>query len=134
MEENNNVVCTLCDEVLDSQMIEMETKHCVDVAYIMCPDCDSRFNLMFDTKGTKKIKDKIKIANEVLNYLQMELYREMLKAEDVYYKAEYDELSAEEKKLIGDYSRSITKEQEKNYNEVIKSKKYNIADLMRLIK
>lgn len=126
-------VCNICATDLQTEQIKTETKHNIEIAFVICTDCENRFNLMFDNKETRKLKAKIKKVKEIENYLQLLLYREMLIVEDKYYKAEYNQLPTEEKKLIGDYQSNIDKQKIKDYNAAIKSKEYGVKDLMRLL-
>lgn len=126
-------VCNICATELDTEQIQSETKHNIDVAYIDCPECGNRFNLIFDNKETIKLKAKIKKVKEIEHYLQMQLYREMLIVEDKYYEAQYNQLPAEDKKRIGGYQSNVDKQKIKEYNAAIKSKEYGIKDLLKLL-
>ena len=126
-------ICNICSSDLTTENIQTERKFDIDIAFIICPECDNRFNLMFDNKKTEQIKRKIKTVKEIEEYLQLILYREMLIVEDDYYKQTYDNLPDDEKKLIGEYQHNIDKEKIKKYNDEIKSKKYSPKDLARLL-
>ena len=135
MTEQNNTsfTCNICSTELSTEQIQTEVKYNIDVAYVDCPECDNRFNLMFDNKATRKLKAKIKKVKEIEHYLQMQLYREMLLVEDDYYKQTYNDLSDEEKKITGKYQSDIDKEKIKEYNRAIKDKRYDLKDLMKLL-
>jgi len=135
MTEQNNTsfTCNICAHELSTEQIQTEVKYNIDVAYIDCPECDNRFNLMFDSRATRKLKAKIKKVKEIEHYLQLQLYREMLLVEDDYYKNTYNDLPEEEKKLIGGYVSEIDKQKLKEYNKAIKDKKYDIKDVLRLL-
>lgn len=128
-------VCNICATELDTEQIQTETKYNIDidVAYINCPECGNRFNLIFDNKETTKLKAKIKKVKEIEHYLQMQLYREMLIVEDKYYEAQYNQLPPEDKKRIGGYQSNVDKQKIKEYNAAIKSKEYGIKDLLKLL-
>lgn len=129
----DNFTCNICATELSTELIQLEKVNENDVAFIICPDCENRFNLMFDNKKTKSIKNKIKKLKEIENYLQLVLYREMMIVEDDYYKQAYDNLSKEEKDIIGVYQSNVDKQKIKEYNKIIKEKKYNFKDLLDLI-
>src|SRR5699024_7684821 len=123
-QNNTSFTCNICATVLNTEQIQTEVKYNIDVAYIDCPECDNRFNLMFDNKETIKLKAKIKKVKEIEHYLQLQLYRDMLLVEDDYYKQTYNDLPDEDKKVIGGYVSEIDKQKLKGYNEAIKSKQY----------
>lgn len=125
--------CNICATELSTELIQIEKVNDIDVAFVNCPECDNRFNLMFDNRETLKIKKKIKKVKEIENYLQLVLYREMLIVEDKYYKQAFDKLPQEEKDLIGGYQSNVDKQKIKEYNAAIKSKEYGVKDLMRLL-
>lgn len=125
--------CNICAADLNTEQIKIETKHNIEVAYIDCPDCENRFNLIFDNKETRKLKAKIKKVKEIENYLQLLLYREMLIVEDKYYESEYNQLPIVEQKRIGQYQSNIDKQKIKDYNAAIKSQEYGVKDLLRLL-
>src|SRR5699024_291523 len=77
-QNNTSFTCNICATDLNTEQIQTEVKYNIDVAYIDCPECDNRFNLMFDNKETIKLKAKIKKVKEIEHYLQLQLYREML--------------------------------------------------------
>src|SRR5699024_163506 len=135
MTEQNNTsfTCNICATDLNTEQIQTEVKYNIDVAYIDCPECDNRFNLMFDNRNTIRLKAKIKKVKEIEHYLQLQLYREMLLVEDDYYKNTYNDLPEEEKKLVGGYVSEIDKQKLKEYNKAIKDKKYDIKDVLRLL-
>ncbi|BAM46339.1 hypothetical protein AXY_02070 [Amphibacillus xylanus NBRC 15112] len=125
--------CNVCATELSTEQIKVENKYDIDVAYVDCPECDNRFNMMFDNRNTVRIKNKIKKVKEIEHYLQLQLYREMMMVEDDYYKQSYNDLSDAEKKRIGKYQPSIDKQKLKEYNRAIKDKKYTAQDLLRLL-
>lgn len=135
MTEQNNTsfTCNICATELSTEQIKIEKKYNIDVAYVDCPECDNRFNMMFDNRNTVRIKNKIKKVKEIEHYLQLQLYREMLLVEDDYYKNTYNDLPEEEKKLIGEYQSDIDKQKLKEYNRAIKDKQYNFKDLLKLL-
>lgn len=118
--------CNVCVTELSTESIQIEKANDIDVAYVICPDCENRFNLMFDNRETLRIKKKIKKIKEIENYLQLVLYREMLIVEDSYYKQAYEALTQEEKDLIGGYQSNVDKQKIKEYNKVIKEKRHII--------
>lgn len=126
-------ICDICATDLQTEQIKVEKVNDIDVAYVDCAECDNRFNMMFDNKDTLRIKNKIKKLKEIENYLQLVLYREILIVEDKYYHNQYNQLTTEEKKLIGEYQSNIDKQKIKEYNAAIKSKEYGVKDLMRLL-
>ncbi|MGE7545055.1 hypothetical protein [Sporosarcina newyorkensis] len=128
-----NFTCTICATDLTTESIQIEKMNEIDVAFIICHECENRFNLMFDNKKTKNIKNKIKKIKEIENYLQLVLYREMLIVEDDYYKQAYDDLPQEEKDLIGGYQSNVDKQKIKEYNKIIKEKRFNFKDLLELL-
>src|SRR5699024_8664058 len=105
-----------CATELSTEKIQTENKYNIDIAYVDCPECGDRFNLMFDNKSTARIKKKIKLAKDIERYLQLTLYREMLIVEDEYYKQAYNDLTDEEKKRIGEYQSNVDKKKIKEYN------------------
>lgn len=125
--------CTICTTELSSEQIKIEKKYNIDVAYVDCPECENRFNMMFDNRNTVRIKNKIKRIKEMEHYLQLQLYREMMIVEDVFYKQTYNDLPDEEKELIGAYQSDIDKQKLKEYNRAIKDKRYDFKDLLRLL-
>lgn len=129
----NDFHCNICATDLSTESIQIEKIKDIDVAYVDCPECDDRFNLMFDNRSTLKIKSKIKKIKEIENYLQLVLYRDMLIVEDEYYKHAYEKLPQEEKDLIGGYQSNVDKQKIKEYNKIIKEKKFNFKDLLELI-
>lgn len=118
MTEQNNTsfTCNVCAHELNTEQIQIENKYNIDVAYVDCPECDNRFNMMFDNKDTVRIKNKIKRIKEMEHYLKLTLYREMLLVEDEYYKQTYNDLPEEKKKRIGEYQSSVDKQKIKEYN------------------
>ena len=135
IEQKTKMYCDICGEDISTQNIQTETKHGVDVAYVICQDteCGNRYNLMFSTNETDKLSDKIKVVKEIEEYLQLQLYLEMLKAEDKYYAAQYELLPKEDKDRIGGYTKNVTKEKVKEYQQAIKDKKYSVKDLLKLL-
>ena len=129
----NDFTCNICATELTTEQIQIEKKYKIDVAYVICPECDNRLNLAFDNKQAIKIKRKIKQLKEIENYLKLTLYREMLLAEDTYYKNAFNDLPADEQKMIGEYVSQVDKQKIKEYNAAIKSKGYTIKDLVRLL-
>lgn len=125
--------CDTCTTELTTEAIQIETVNKIDVAFVVCPECDNRFNLMFDNHKTKSVKAKIKKLKEIENYLQLTLYREMLIVEDDYYKQAYERLTPEEKKSIGGYVSEVDKQKIKEYNRAIKDKKYDFKDILKLM-
>lgn len=125
--------CDVCATELSTELIQTEKKYDIDVAYVDCPECGNRFNMMFDNKDTVRIKNKIKKVKDIEHYLQLQLYREMLLVEDEYYRQTYNDLPAEEKNLIGEYQSDIDKQKIKEYNRAIKDKRYDFKDLLRLL-
>jgi len=125
--------CNTCAHELSTEQIQTENKYNIDVAYVVCPECNSRYNMMFDNRNTVRIKNKIKRIKEMEHYLQLQLYREMLLVEDDYYQQTYNDLSDDEKKKVGKYQSSIDKQKLKEYNMAIKDKRYNFQDLLRLL-
>lgn len=125
--------CNICGIDLTTEAIRIEKKYDIDVAYVNCPECDDRYNLMFDSKETIRIKNKIKKVKEIENYLQLCLYREMMIVEDSYYRQVYEDLPTEDKERIGKYQSNVDKQKIKEYNKAIKDKKYNLNDLMKLL-
>lgn len=125
--------CNMCATELSTEQIQTEEKYNIDVAYVDCPECDNRFNMMFDNKATVRIKGKIKKLKKIENYLQLTLYREMLIVEDDYYKQTYNELPEEERKKIGGYQSSVDRKKLREYNRVIKQQKYSLKDLTKLL-
>lgn len=132
-QQNTSFHCNICATELSTELIQTEKKYDIDVAYVDCPECDNRFNMMFDNRKTIRIKNKIKRIKEMEHYLQLQLYREMLLVEDEYYRQTYNDLSDEEKESIGGYQSSIDKQKLKEYNRAIKDKRYNFQDLLRLM-
>ena len=132
-QNNTSFACNVCATELSTEQIQTEVKYNIDVAYVDCPECDNRFNFMFDNNATRKLKAKIKKVKEIEHYLQMQLYREMLLVEDDYYKQTYNDLSDEEKKIIGKYQSDIDNEKIKEYNRAIKDKRYDLKDLLKLL-
>ena len=129
----SDFTCNVCATELSTELIQIEKKYDIDVAYVECPECDNRFNMMFDNKDTTRIKNKIKKVKEIEHYLQLQLYREMLLVEDEYYRQTYNDLPVEEKELIGEYQSDIDKQKLKEYNRAIKDKRYDFKDLLRLM-
>lgn len=129
----NDFTCNICATELSTKSIQIEKVKDIDVAFTICPECENRFNLMFDNRETLKIKKKIKKIKEIENYLQLLLYREMLIVEDNYYKQSYEELPQHEKDLIGGYQSNVDKQKIKEYNKLIKDKKYNFQDVLKLM-
>lgn len=129
----NDFTCNVCATELSTELINIEKINNIDVAFIICHECENRFNLMFDNRETLKVKTKIKKIKEIENYLQLVLYREMLIVEDEYYKQAYEKLPQDEKDLIGGYQSNVDKQKIKEYNKLIKDKKYNFKDLLELI-
>jgi len=133
MGDKTDFHCNICATELSTEQIKIERKYNIDVAYVDCPECEDRFNLMFDNRSTARIKKKIKLAKDIERYLQLTLYREMLIVEDEYYKRTYNDLTDEEKKRIGEYQSNVDKKKIKEYNHAIKDSRYTIQDLMRLL-
>ncbi len=129
----NDFSCNICATELTTELIQIEKVNDIDVAFVDCPECENRFNLMFDNRETLRIKKKIKKVKEIENYLQLVLYREMLIVEDGYYRQAYEKLPQEEKDLIGGYQSNVDKKKIKEYNKAIKEKKYNFKDLLDLL-
>lgn len=129
----NDFTCNTCATELSTEQIQIEKKYNIDVAFVICPECDSRYNLMFDNRNTVRIKNKIKKAKEIEHYLQLTLYREMMVVEDNYYRHTYDDLPDDEKELIGGYQSDIDERKLKEYNRAIKDKRYDFKDLLRLM-
>lgn len=125
--------CNICATELSTELIQTEKKYNIDVAYVNCPECENRFNMMFDNRNTVRIKNKIKRVKQIEHYLRMQLYREMMIVEDDYYKQTYNDLSDVEKKRIGEYQSNIDKQKLKEYNRAIKDKRYDFKDLLRLM-
>lgn len=125
--------CNTCATELSTEQIQTKKSYGIDVAYVDCPECDSTYNMMFDNKATDRIKSKIKRLKEIENYLQLTLYREMLIAEDDYYRQTYNDFPEEDKKLIGEYQSDVDKKKIKEYNRIIKRDKYSLKDLMKLL-
>lgn len=125
--------CNVCATELSTELIQTETKHNIDIAYVICPECDNRFNMMFDNKNTVRIKNKIKRIKEMEHYLQLTLYREMMIVEDDYYRQTYNDLPDDDKERIGEYQSDIDKQKLKEYNRAIKDKKYDFKDPLRLM-
>lgn len=125
--------CDICATELPTDSIQIERVNDIDVAFVDCPECENRFNLMFDNRETLKIKKKIKKIKEIENYLQLVLYREMLIVEGEYYKQAYERLPQEEKDLIGGYQSNVDKQKIKEYNKAIKEMKYDFKDLLKLM-
>ncbi|WP_405100788.1 hypothetical protein [Oceanobacillus sp. FSL H7-0719] len=129
----NDFTCNVCAIELSTELIQIEKKYDIDVAYVNCPECENRFNMMFDNRDTTRIKNKIKKVKEIEHYLQLQLYREMLLVEEEYYRQTYNDLSEEDKKAIGEYQSDIDKQKIKEYNRAIKDKRYDFKDLLRLM-
>lgn len=125
--------CNVCATELSTEQIQTEKKYNIDVAYVDCPECDNRFNMMFDNRNTVRIKNKIKRIKEMEHYLQLTLYREMMIVEDEYYEKTFNDLSEEEKERIGEYQSNVDKQNIKEYNAAIKDKKYNFQDVLKLL-
>lgn len=125
--------CNICTTELSTELIQIEKKYNIEVAFVDCPECGNRFNMMFDNRNTVRIKNKIKRIKEMEHYLQLQLYREMLLVEDEYYRQAYNDLSEDEKKLIGVYQSDIDKQKLKEYNRAIKDKRYDFKDLLKLL-
>lgn len=125
--------CNVCARELSTEQIKTEKKYEIDVAYVDCPECDNRFNMMFDNRNTARIKSKIRKVKEIEHYLQLQLYREMLLVEDDYYENAYNDMPEEDKKLIGEYQSDVDKQKIKEYNRVIKDKRYDFKDLLKLL-
>ena len=132
-EKGTSFVCNICAHELSTEQIKIKKEYNIDVAYVDCPECDNRFNLMFDNKNTVRLKKKIKKVKEIEHYLQLQLYREMLLVEDEYYKKTYEALPYSERKRIGGYQPNIDKKKLKEYNEAIKQNKYDIKDVLTLL-
>ena len=132
-ERATSFTCNVCAHELSTEQIQIETKYGINIAYVICPECDSRYNMMFDNKETVRLKKKIRKVKEIEHYLQLLLYREMLIVEDKYYKQTYNDLPAEEKKRIGKYQSTVDKQKIKEYNQAIKNKRYDIKDLIQLL-
>ena len=129
----NDFHCNICATDLSTESIQIEKVNEIDVAYVICTECGNRFNLMFDSRETLLIKKKIKRIKEMEHYLQLVLYREILIVEDSYYKQAYDKLPQEEKDLIGGYQSNVDKQKIKEYNKIIKDRRYNFKDLLELL-
>lgn len=125
--------CNVCGTELSTELIRIEKKYDIDVAYVNCPECENRFNMMFDNKNTVRIKNKIKKVKEIEHYLQLQLYREMMMVEDDYYKHTYNDLPDDDKNRIGEYQSNVDKQKLKEYNRAIKDKRYDFKDLLRLM-
>ncbi len=110
----NDFSCNICATELTTELIQIEKVNDIDVAFVDCPECENRFNLMFDNRETLRIKKKIKKVKEIENYLQLVLYREMLIVEDGYYRQAYEKLPQEEKDLIGGYQSNVDKKKIKD--------------------
>lgn len=132
-EQATSFTCNVCAHELSTEQIQTETKYNIDVAYIDCPECNNRYNMMFDNKETVKLKRKIRKVKEIEHYLQLLLYREMLIVEDRYYYKTYQDLPEEEKKRIGKYQSTVDKQKIKEYNRAIKHKRYELKDLIQLL-
>lgn len=133
MTQPTTFTCDTCGHDLSTEQIQTEHKYDIDIAYVVCNECDSRYNLVFDSKETIRLKKKIRKVKEIEHYLQLLLYREMLIVEDDYYKQTYNDLSDEEKKRIGKYQSAVDKQKIKEYNQAIKNKRYDIKDLIQLL-
>lgn len=129
----NDFHCNICATDLSTESIQIEKVSDIDVAYVDCPECNDRFNLMFDSRETLRIKKKIKKVKEIENYLQLVLYRDMLIVEDEYYKQAYEKLPQEDKEKIGGYQSNVDKQKIKEYNAAIKQNKYNFKDVLELM-
>lgn len=126
------IVCQ-CGEELGEDAIQIEEKHNLDIAYMVCHECSARYNLMFDNRETRKLKGKIKTARAVLHYLQTLLYKQMLVAEDSYYRAEYDMLSKEEQERVGGYHSTVDEKKLKEYDAIIKKGKPTIREVVKML-
>lgn len=133
IDKGTTFACNICARELSTEQIQTENKYNIDIAYIICPECDSRYNMMFDNKDTVRLKKKIRKVKEIEHYLQLLLYREMLIVEDRYYYKTYNDLPAEEKKRIGKYQSTVDKQKIREYNQAIKNKRYDIKDLIQLL-
>ena len=129
----DNFHCNICATDLSTESIQTEKVNEIDVAFVICYECENRFNLMFDNRDTLRIKKKIKRIKEMEHYLQLVLYREMMVVEDDYYKQAHDNLSQEEKDLIGGYQSNVDKQKIKEYNKIIKDRRFNFKDLLELL-
>ncbi len=76
----NDFTCSICATELNTKQIQIEKKHKIDVAFVICPECDNRFNLMYDNKQTISVKNKIKKVKEIENYLQLDVDSTVLKS------------------------------------------------------
>jgi|SRR5699024_7259832 len=132
-EQTTSFTCNACSHELSTEQIQTETKYNIDIAYVDCPECDNRFNMMFDNRNTIRLKAKIKRVKEIEHYLQLQLYREMMIVEDDYYKQTYNDLPEEDKKRVGKYQSNIDKRKIKEYNKAIKHKRYDIKDVLKLL-
>lgn len=65
--------CNICANELSKEQIQIEKKYNIDVADVDCPECDNRFNMLFDNKNTVRIKNKIKRIKEMEHHLQLTL-------------------------------------------------------------
>ena len=126
--------CDYCGEPMLQSEIEVEHKHKVDVAYFICTnkECGQRFNLMFDSKKTSKLKDKIKLTRKIEQDLQAQLMVAMLEAEDMYYSKEYEALSDKEKELVGGYVPSLDKDKVEEFNNRARTN-YSKIDVLKLL-
>lgn len=129
----DNFHCNICATELSTESIKIEKVNEIDVAFVICHECENRFNLIFDNRETLRVKKKIKKIKEIENYLQLVLYREMLIVEDEYYKQAFDKLPLEEKDLVGKYQSSVDKQKIKEYNKIIKDKRFSFKDLLELL-
>lgn len=133
MTQPTTFTCDTCGHDLSTEQIQTEHKYDIDIAYVVCNECDSRYNMMFDNKETIRLKRKLKKIKEIQHYIQLQLYRDMLVVEDTYYRNRYNELPEGEKKRIGKYQSSVDKNKIKEYNRLIKDKRYDFKDLLKLL-
>lgn len=125
--------CDYCATDIGNETIEVEHKHGIDVAYYTCNGCGERYEMMYDSKATNKLKAKVRLLRVIQHHVQLELYIEMRKAEGQYLSKEFEMLSDDEKALVGEYVPRIAKEQEKVIRETLDTTKYGIRDLLKLL-
>ena len=125
--------CDVCGQDIKKEKFKTETVEDIniDVLFAVCPECDNRINFLFDSKETLKWKKKLNTLREIETYIVAMIQLEGTKAADQYYEYRYNDLTDDEKKLIGEYVPTATAKRTKEY--MAHFDKPTITDLIKLL-
>lgn len=125
--------CDVCGLNMKTEMMQTEKIKGIDidVLFAVCPECDNRINFLFDSKDSLRWKKKLNQLREIETYILAMIQLEGTKAADKYYEYEYNNLTAEEKEIVGSYQPVVTNERTKEYLKHFDKPKW--TDLLKLL-